>query len=499
MNFDLFERYRPIIDDWDAFVAALRRPLPTCVWTNTLRTTPERLAQFMRDNGMPHEPLGWDPRAFKIPNDLRPGNRFEYAAGLFHIQEEASLLPVALLEPAPGERVLDMCAAPGNKTVQIATTMQNRGTVVANDRDYRRMRAVGRALERLGVLNTSLTVYDAANLPGDAGPFDRILADVPCSCEGTSRKNPEVLELTGGIVPGQANRLQKAILRKALQLCRPGGRIVYSTCTYAPEENELVIDEVLSEMGSDAFHLLDARIPGFRSAPGLTSWMGRTLHPDLARAMRVYPHHNDTGGFFVAVIERAAAPADAAPLDTDRLTGPTSTVDALPWSGILGERFGIDPSTFEGLSLVQTSHKYLQIVNSDHLPPPRPTPDTLGMPFMRTKMQQPKLTTAAAMAFGPAATRNVVHTTREQCDAYLSRRDIVLSAEQAARCTGRGYVLVAHEEWVLGVGFYRPMEPASSEAGQPPGGIVQSLFPTAWAIRPDQTAFGGPAMSHTER
>lgn len=296
------ERYRPIVDDWDAFAAALHRPLPTCIWANPLRTTPEALADGLRDQGLAPEPLPWLDHAFRLPADVEIGNRFAYVTGLYHVQEEVSLLPVPLLDPHPGTRVLDLCAAPGNKTAQIATRLANRGTVVANDISYGRLASMRSTLDRLGIANVSTTTYDAANYPPESGAFDRVLADVPCSCEGTSRKQPNVIEQRGAM--RDLTGAQRAILRKAVQRCRPGGRIVYATCTYAPEENEAVVDAVLRDVGPDRLRLLPARVEGVASSPGLTAWERHTFHPSLTNAMRVWPHQNDTGGFFVAVLEK---------------------------------------------------------------------------------------------------------------------------------------------------------------------------------------------------
>jgi 16S rRNA C967 or C1407 C5-methylase (RsmB/RsmF family) len=322
-----FARYHSIIDDPAAFGRALARPLPICVWTNTLRTTPERLAEWMRAGGLPVEPVAWHPGAFRLPavpesgQTIQPGNRIEYVAGLYHVQEEVSMIPPALLDAGPDERVLDLCAAPGNKTAQLAISMQNRGTLVANDRDPYRIRGLRHTLERLGVLNTSVTVHDGANYPAGSSDsagtsnsagtsvqnaFDKILVDAPCSCEGTSRKHRRASPTS---TPDAAARLhgpQLALLRKAVQLCKVGGRIAYSTCTYAPEENEMIVDEVLNLVGRDRLRLLPARIDGFACAPGLTRWNGRELGPDLSRTMRVWPHQNDTGGFFAALLEKTA-------------------------------------------------------------------------------------------------------------------------------------------------------------------------------------------------
>jgi NOL1/NOP2/sun family putative RNA methylase len=299
----LLERYRDIVDDWAAFADALARPLPLCVWTNTLRTDPAYIQGRLEADGLNPRPVSWYPGAFLLSPELRPGNRFEYVAGLYHVQEEASLLPPVILDPRPGSRVLDACAAPGNKTVQMALRMQNTGTIVANDRDYRRNKAVSRAVDRLGIFNTVMTTYDAANYPGAAGSFDAVLADVPCSCEGTSRKNSDVFVMLEGQDPGLLQRKQKAILRKAIELTRPGGRIVYSTCTYAPEENEAVVDAMVKHFG-DGIRLLPVRVDGFLGAPGLTAWQGQSFDASLTHALRVYPHHHDTGGFFVALIEK---------------------------------------------------------------------------------------------------------------------------------------------------------------------------------------------------
>ena len=300
---ETFGRYRPLVDDWETFADAALRPLPTCIWTNTLRTSPDELGTMLRRHGVELTPVDWYPGAFRVANDDRPGNRFEYLTGLYHVQEEVSLVPPVLLDARPGERVLDSCAAPGNKTAQIAVSMDNRGTVVANDRDPHRNRAVKRVIDRLGLVNVSVTTYDGANFSADIGPFDRIQVDVPCTCEGTSRKHPETLENVTVDFCERMSGSQRALLRKAVQLCRSGGRIVYSTCTYAPEENEMVVDAILEEVGRDRIRIPEAKIDGLVSSPGVTEWRGRQLDERLSRAMRIWPHQNDTGGFFVCILE----------------------------------------------------------------------------------------------------------------------------------------------------------------------------------------------------
>ena len=261
-----FERYRPLIGDWQGFTEAVGAPLPACVWTNRLRVEPERFAALLRDEGSAVDPIAWHPGGFHLPALSRAGAQWWFLAGLGHIQEEASSLPVALLDPRPGERILDLCAAPGGKTAQIVQALTNRGTVVANDGLPGRVRALRANLDRLGALNVSTTVYDGGNYPRAAGHFDRVLGDAPCSGEGMVRK-PSRSHPGNEPLYQRYARQQQALLRRAAVLCRPGGRIVYSTCTFAPEENELVIDALLRELDGRV-RVSPTDCGSFRTEPG---------------------------------------------------------------------------------------------------------------------------------------------------------------------------------------------------------------------------------------
>lgn len=466
------ERYRALVDDWDAFSSSVRRPLPLTLWANPLRASPAEAAHWLRAEGLHPEALPWRSGAFRLPprEAPAPGRLLATLAGLVHVQEEVSLLPVTLLDPQPGERVIDLCAAPGSKASQIAAAMGNRGTLVANDADWRRQASLGRNLERLGVANGVLTVYDAANFPQAGAPFDRVLADVPCTCEGTSRKNPEVFTWGDGADRPDRVRTQRAILRKAVRLCRPGGRVVYSTCTYAPEENEAVVDAVLREVGAGGLRVLEARVEGFRSEPGLTGWDGDAFNPALTGAMRVWPHANDTGGFFVAVLEKGDDPAGGR--SAPELLG-LEPVDPEPWLAPVRDRFGLPVESFEGTRLVPRGRGVLALVPDDLSPPARPEPSSLGLSFLYREMRNPKPTTAAAMAFGGAATRNVVDLDEEELRRYLSRQDQELPAARVEACSGAGYVLARHRGVCFGVGWLRPA------AGGSPASL-RSLFPKRW-------------------
>jgi NOL1/NOP2/fmu family ribosome biogenesis protein len=385
-----------------------------------------------------------------------------------------------------------MCAAPGNKTAQIGVAMGNRGTVVANDRDYYRIRAIHHLTERLGILNTSTTLFDGANIPKGAGLFDKILVDVPCTCEGTVRKSPELTVDPSGELSRKFAGGQKALLRKAIQLCRPGGRIVYSSCTYAPEENEAVIDALLREVGHHVVHLLPAGVEGFHASEGLTEWEGEAFDDSLRHAMRIWPHQNDTGGFFVAVLEKGnrneptPEPDRQASTDSGEKRVEPAGNDKLPpgawepsgsWFEILEERFSLSPDDFEGYTFFQRTAKDLRVVSRGHRPTLKPEPQSTGIVFMRAKSSRfPKLTTAAAMIFGGKVTRNTVDLDAEQIRAYIQRQEIELRPDQVRSCESIGYVVVRHEGVVFGLGLYLPDE---SDKGD----RMKSLFPKAWAVR----------------
>lgn len=344
---DNLRRYAPLIDDWEAFAASCRRPLPLVVWANPLRrntlarlneadgiSSPaggpgpedtawpddtagsadtagrdgaaagEMLAARLSARGYECEPVGWYPGAMKVHGLSKPGRTLEYLLGLYHVQEEASLIPSVLLAARPGERILDLCAAPGGKTAQMSVATACRGTIVANDVRFDRLRALRSNCERLGLLNVAMTSQDGTGFPLEAGPFDAILLDVPCSCEGNVRQGTGVRHREPGEFLAGRSGLQATLLGRAWKMLAPGGRLVYATCTFAPEENEMVLDYSLRD---------DARIEpividGLTAAPGVTEWCDRSLRDDCANVARYWPHLNNTGGFTVALVRKELSP-----------------------------------------------------------------------------------------------------------------------------------------------------------------------------------------------
>ncbi|WP_276271227.1 RsmB/NOP family class I SAM-dependent RNA methyltransferase [Haloarcula litorea] len=295
------ERYRPIVDDFAAFRAACERPLPSAVRVNTIKTTVDAASAALSEAGVAYERVDWHDGLFVLPEDS-PGANWPYFHGWLHGQEEVSAVPATVLDPDPGERVWDACAAPGTKTTQLAALMADEGEVVATDNNLGRISALRSNAERLGATSVAVTHEDGRNhslKPFGGATYDRALVDVPCSCEGTIRKNPDAFDdWSLSHVEGVAG-VQKGILTRAIQVTEPGGTVVYSTCTFAPEENEAVLDHVLDAEGCE---LVDYDL-GLDHREGVTEWQDDEFDPSVRKAKRIYPHHNDTGGFFCAKLE----------------------------------------------------------------------------------------------------------------------------------------------------------------------------------------------------
>jgi NOL1/NOP2/sun family putative RNA methylase len=295
---DPLERYEPLLADTDAFYAACRRPLPAVVRVNTIKTTVDRAVTALEEAGIGSEQTDWHPGLFRLPGS-QPGANWPYVHGWLHGQEEVSALPARVLDPQPGERIWDAAAAPGSKTSQLAALMNDTGLLVATDKSLGRLSSLRTNAERLGVTNLAITNEDARRhslRPFGDEPYDRALVDVPCSCEGTVRKNPGALEEWSlDHVEGIAS-VQSGLLERAVQATRPGGTVVYSTCTFAPEENEAVLDSVLA---AESCRVVPIELP-LNSSPGVTAWRDQRYDPSVRHARRIYPHQNDTGGFFCA-------------------------------------------------------------------------------------------------------------------------------------------------------------------------------------------------------
>ena len=290
------DRYSPLVDDPEAFLQSLLTQPPKSFRANTLKASVREVKSRMESYGFSLRQVPWYPDAF-ISSSPEIGSTLEHFLGHIYVQELTSMLPALTVnEIRKAGLVLDACAAPGSKATQLAALMDNRGTLVANDLDYQRIKALKFNLERCGCLNAVITNQDLRYYP-EKQEFGAILLDAPCSSEGTIRKNPSLLSRWSENDILSKAGLQRQLILKAYGLLSPGGTLVYSTCTFAPEENEGVLDFLLSKTEAK---IQEVKIPGLKTSRGIEEFRGKKFSREVKKAVRVWPHQNDTDGFFLA-------------------------------------------------------------------------------------------------------------------------------------------------------------------------------------------------------
>lgn len=289
----------------------LTTPLRPSVRINPLKADPADTLAAMELLGWRGEPVAWCEHAFTIMTGFEQLRDSPLAdEGAIYLQNSSSWLPVLALDPQPGERILDVCAAPGGKTSHVAALVQGQGTIVANDNSRPRLMRMQRNLERLGVQGVEFSLRDASQLARhlEGELFDRIVLDAPCSGEGLINLDKlKDLDTWSVAHIKRLSQLQKRVLGQAWQLLRPGGTLVYSTCTTAPEENEVVIDWLLRR-ASDA-ELRDITIDNPRLTSGLATWQGREFSPEIIRTRRILPGDDGQEMFYVArLVKKTSVP-----------------------------------------------------------------------------------------------------------------------------------------------------------------------------------------------
>jgi len=303
--------HRLLGEEYNAFAASYEEPRTFGLRVNRLKTDPQVIAARL---GIPYEPVPWNPDGLYYPASVRPGLHPYYHAGVYYIQEPSAMAPAPVLAPRPGDRVLDLAAAPGGKTTNLGALMENRGLLVANDIRVDRAGTLVENLERNGV-TCAVVLAEKPERLAERFPsfFDRILVDAPCSGEGMFRKMPEMCKVWRPGMPDTCARVQVRLLECAVTMLRPGGRLLYSTCTFAPQENEEVLLQLLIRNPSMRLVPITA-LPGAQPArPDWTSEPDRAASLGIDRAVRLWPHRLRGEGHFVALLEKEEGAAEDAP------------------------------------------------------------------------------------------------------------------------------------------------------------------------------------------
>lgn len=467
-----FERYAQFTD-----VAALKefsaRRLRKSVRVNTIKCSVDRFRAYARENDWKLEDVAWCPESFFIDRDDRGkalGRDVLHLLGHFYMQEAASMLPVTLLDPKPGESILDMSAAPGSKTTQIAARMQGRGVIVANDVQEKRLWTLKSALHRSGVHNVIVTKKVGQWFGHHMTErFDRVLCDAPCTAQGTARKDSDALEYSSQGNVDKMARLQESLLEAAFHAAKIGGSVVYSTCTLTPEENEQVIGRMINKF-PDQIEVVDPReifgeqewiAKATADSKIVQTWLAensKPVVPDRALPLlRMWPHVHDVEGFFAAVLRKKAPTLHAEPMDwvpfqempvpdgraqafneylENKFGAPFLDPDEVLFERVAEERADTDGDRRElhlreerAVTKERPDKKggeELQMTTRTVAEFPLPLRNySLGLPFGRRIVEgKVRLSNEFASLRAGRATKNVIRLTDDECEKILDGRDI---------------------------------------------------------------------------
>ena len=397
-------------EEFPEYMASLERPRAVALRFDPMKGDAPSLP-FVGEN------VPWEPNGYYYDPNSRPGLHPYHEAGVYYLQEASAMSAVALLDPQPGERICDLCAAPGGKSTQIAGRMLGRGFLLCNEYSPKRAQILSRNIERMGVANALVTNENTQKLAQMLPRyFDRVLIDAPCSGEGMFRKEEAAVTDWSQETVEMCARRQQQILDNGAQLVRPGGRLVYSTCTFAPEENELTVAEFLNNH------------PDFEPETVCAPW----FTPAGDGQFRLWPHKLLGEGHFAAVLRRKG---DA---DTEGCGG-------------AGEKLPKQWLSFaKDLNILLPQGKALQFGQSLYWAP-SDLPDLRGLKVLRPGLElgivkKDRFEPAHALALWLQSCANVQNYSSEsmEIDKYL-HGDVVNSER-------KGWCLIAVDGYSLGWG-----------------------------------------------
>lgn len=291
-------------DEYEAFLAGYENSRKYGLRVNSMKITPE---EFGQESPFSVEPLPWISEGFSYGEGAVPARHPWYAAGVYYLQEPSAMTPASRLPVTPGERVLDLCAAPGGKATALAAALRGEGVLTANDISASRCKALLRNLELFGASNVFVTNETPERLEkAFPGYFDKILVDAPCSGEGMFRKSQEVADDWSPEKVEYFAAQQRNILKSAAAMLRPGGMLLYSTCTFAPAEDEGSVEWLLEHVPGMEIQKMEP-YEGFGS--GRPEWIG-SEREELRNCVRIWPHRMNGEGHFLALLKKAGGPSE---------------------------------------------------------------------------------------------------------------------------------------------------------------------------------------------
>lgn len=300
------ERMKKLLseEEFQAYMDSFEKKNVRGLRVNTLKITTE---EFEKISPFTLKKIPWTDNGYYYEDNVQPAKHPYYYAGLYYIQEPSAMTPAQLLPVEPGDKVLDVCAAPGGKSTELAAKLQGKGMLISNDISNSRAKALLKNIELMGVKNAYVVSEVPENLVKRfEGFFDKILVDAPCSGEGMFRKEPSMVKSWEEHGVEFFEKIQKGIIDSVVKLLKPGGKILYSTCTFSPEEDEGSMKYLLEHYPEFTIEKVDPLWHEF--APGHPEWVDG---PEcLADCIRLWPHKLNGEGHFISLLSKEGEEAD---------------------------------------------------------------------------------------------------------------------------------------------------------------------------------------------
>ena len=462
-------------EEFPAFLESYQAPRQFGLRINTKKISTEK---FLEISPFHLTPIPWVENGFFYGSEDRPSRHPYYQAGLYYLQEPSAMTPASRLPVSPGDIVLDLCAAPGGKATELGSRLKGRGLLVANDISNSRAKALMRNLELWGIENSLVTTETPRHL-SQVFPeyFHKILIDAPCSGEGMFRKDADVAKTWDPSRPDYFSSQQKEIVTRGISMLRPGGMLLYSTCTFSPLENEGVISFILENFPQ--MELLD--IPGYQGfSKGCPQWGNGD--PRLEKCVRIFPHHMAGEGHFLALLAKkeegsgisftrkipAVSPSSARSRSRKEKNSQQKSSELDKSSRLLLEDFFREVSLPLDLSRMEVRNAHVYAL-------PEAGPESVnGLRFLRWGLYlgelkknrfEPSQPLAMTLSAGDYPRVLNLSCSDQRIERYLGGETLLL--DQAEASSGPGWYLVCAEGYSLGW-------------GKVSGNLLKNKYPAGW-------------------
>lgn len=427
----LGKQYKPFLN---------AKPEPAAIRANGLKSNIELIKNKLENWGVSFTPHFANPDGLVIENDFHPlSHSLAFFRGEFNYQSISSQLPVLVLDPQPGETILDMAASPGSKSTQIAALMKNQGRLILNEVSGRRLRALIANTHRAGLVN-DVVLQIPGQRTGTMFPefFDRVMVDAPCSALGTLPAHfDEINNWWSKSTLTRLANLQFQLLVSAIKAVKVNGVIVYSTCSIAPEENELLIDKILKEYPVEIESV--PLFAGDRFKPALNKYQDKELNTELKKAARTYPHLHSMEGFFIVRLKKTDHISINKNKEAVRFIHlyKMSDPDVFPILEHLSFRWGIDLNFFDNFRFYLTK-KRIYLINEQWDKIPEQGFIKAGIVLAEKKFQEWKLTNSSVQLLGERIKKSLLELTNSEIKQLFKTGNIEL------RNLTEGYYIITH-------------------------------------------------------